>query len=82
MIFASLAVFLIVWTLYRYGLLSLISAVFFLHLNIFFPITSEFTAWYAGDFVLALAVSLALAVYGFRISLGGRTLFRGGLLED
>ncbi len=80
--FACLGSFLTVWTLYRYGLLALISALFFLHLNIFFPITSEFTAWYAGDFVLALVVSLALAVYGFRVSLGGRALFRGGLLED
>ncbi|HEX8190994.1 MAG TPA: hypothetical protein VF586_21725, partial [Pyrinomonadaceae bacterium] len=80
--FAGLAVFMVVWVLYRYGLLALISAVFFLHLNIFFPITSELTAWYAGDFVLALAVSLALAVYGFRVSLGGRALFSAGLLED
>ena len=80
--FACLAAFLFVWVLYRYGLLALISATFFLHLNIFFPITSELTAWYAGDFVPALVISLALAVYGFRVSLGGRSLFRGGLLED
>ena len=80
--FACLSAFLVVWVLYRYGLLAFISAEFFMHLLIFFPITSEFTAWYAGDFVLALAVSLALAVYAFRISLGGRALFRGGLLED
>jgi hypothetical protein len=80
--FACLSAFMVVWALYRYGLLALIAAIFFLHLNIFFPITSEFTAWYAGDFVLALAVSLGLAVYAFRVSLGGRALFRGGLLED
>jgi hypothetical protein len=80
--FACLAAFLLVWCLYRYGLLALMSALYFLHLNIFTPITSEFTAWYAGDFVLALGVALALAVYSFRVSLGGRSLFRGGLLED
>jgi hypothetical protein len=80
--FAALGAFLYVYVLYRYGLLALVSASFFLHLHIFYPITSEFSAWYAGDFVVALAVSLALAVYGFRVSLGGRTLFRGGLLED
>jgi hypothetical protein len=71
-----------VWVLYRYGLLAFVSATFFLHLNIFYPITSEFSAWYAGDFVPALFISLALAVYGFRTSLGGRSLFRGGLWED
>jgi serine/threonine-protein kinase len=80
--FACLGAFLIVWALYRYGLLVTISAIYFLHLNIFFPITSELTAWYAGDIVLALALALALAVYGFRVSLGGHALFRGGLLED
>ncbi|MET0647729.1 MAG: serine/threonine-protein kinase [Pyrinomonadaceae bacterium] len=80
--FAAAAAFMVVWVLYRYGLLALISATFFLHLNIFYPITSEFSAWYAGDFLPALVISLALAVYGFRVSLGGRSLFRGGLLED
>ena len=80
--FAALAAFMAVWVLYRYGLLASISATFFLHLNIFYPITSEFSAWYAGDFLPALVISLALAVYGFRVSLGGRSLFRGGLLED
>jgi serine/threonine-protein kinase len=80
--FAAGAAFLAVWVLYRPGLLAYVSATFFLHLNIFYPVTSEFSAWYAGDFVLALAASLALALYGFRVSLGGRSLFRGGLLED
>jgi serine/threonine-protein kinase len=80
--FAVLAAFMGVWVLYRYGLLAFVAATFFLHLNIFYPITSEFSAWYAGDFLPALVISLALAVYGFRVSLGGRSLFRGGLLED
>jgi hypothetical protein len=80
--FAALSAFLIVWVLYRYGLLALVSAVFFLHLNIFFPITSDFSAWYAGDFLPALLVSLALAVYGFYTSLAGQPLFGGRLLED
>ncbi len=79
---ASVAAFLVVWALYRYGLLSLISAIFFLHLTIFFPITSDFTAWYAGDFVLVLALSVAVAVYGFYTSLAGQSLFRTGLLDD
>jgi hypothetical protein len=80
--FALLGAFLWVWSLYRYGLLATASATFFMHLNIFFPITSEFSAWYAGDFVLALIVSLALACYGFYTSLAGQRVFRSGLLED
>ena len=68
--------------MYRYGLLAYVSATFFLHLVIFYPITSEFSAWYAGDFVPALVISLALAVYGFYTSLAGRPIFRGRFLDD
>lgn len=80
--FSCLAALLAVWVLYRYGLLALISTLFFLHLLIFFPITSDFTAWYAGDFVLALIVGLALTVFGFYTSLAGQPLFRGALPDD
>jgi serine/threonine-protein kinase len=80
--FAVVGAFLFIFCLHRYGLLAMVSAVFVLHLNIFYPITSDFTAWYAGDFVPALLVVVALAVYGFRTSLAGRPLLRGRLLED
>jgi serine/threonine-protein kinase len=80
--FAFLVAFLMVTCLYRYGLLAAVSASFFLHLNIFYPITSQFSAWYAGDFLLALAVTLGLAAWGFYTSLAGQPLFRGNILED
>ena len=80
--FGAVASFLVVWLLYRYGLLALISAIFFLHLVIFFPITSDFSAWYAADFVLALIISLALAGFGFYTSLAGQPLFRATLPDD
>ncbi len=80
--FAAVGAFLAVWVLYRYGLLAVVSATFFLHLNIFYPITSEFSAWYAGDFLPALVIALSLAVYGFYTLLAGRPMFRGRLLDD
>jgi hypothetical protein len=80
--FAVLAAFMLVFCLHRYGLLATASAVFVLHLNIFYPITSDFSAWYAGDFLPALLVVVALGVYGFYTSLAGRPLLRGRLLED
>ncbi|HEX6188278.1 MAG TPA: hypothetical protein VFZ40_09370, partial [Pyrinomonadaceae bacterium] len=80
--FACIAAFLVVWVLYRYGLLAVMSAVFFQHLIIFFPVTSDFTAWYAADFVLALIISLALAVFGFYTSLAGQPLFLGAIPDD
>ncbi len=80
--FAVFSVFLVIWVMYRYGLLAIISAMFFLHWNIFFAITSEFSAWYAADFVLALIIGLALAVYGFYTSLAGQPIFRGAFPDD
>jgi Protein kinase domain len=80
--FACLGAALVVWVLYRHGLLSLIVALFFVHLMIFYPITSEFSAWYAADFVLALLISLALAGFGFYTSLAGEPLFRAARLDD
>lgn len=80
--FACLAAAMVVWVLYRYGLLALVVAIYFLHLMIFFPITSEFSAWYATDFVLALLIALALAGFGFYTSLAGEPLFRAARLDD
>jgi serine/threonine-protein kinase len=80
--FEGLLAFLVVFVLYRYGLLAMVSAMFFLHLWVFFPMTTELTVWYATDFVIALVISIALAVYGFYISLAGQSLFAGRLLED
>ncbi|HEU4931886.1 MAG TPA: serine/threonine-protein kinase [Pyrinomonadaceae bacterium] len=80
--FACISVLLLMWALYRYGLLALIVAIFFVHLTIFFPITSDLSAWYAGDFVLAAIIGLALVVFGFYTSLAGQPLFRSSLFSD
>ena len=80
--FACFAALLVVLVLYRYGLLALISSIFFLHLVIFYPITSDLSAWYAADFVLALLICLALVGFGFYTSLAGQPLFRGALPDD
>jgi hypothetical protein len=46
------------------------------------PITSDLSAWYAGDFVLVLIISLALVGFAFYTSLAGQPLFRGALPDD
>jgi hypothetical protein len=66
----------------RFGLLSVIAAQFFIHLSTSYPLTTDLTAWYADSGLLALAIALAFAVYGFHTSLAGRPLFRGRLLEE
>lgn len=80
--FACISVLLLVWALYRYGLLAAISTIFFLHLTIFFPITPDLSAWYATDFVLALFICLALVGFGFYTSLAGQPLFRSSIFSD
>jgi len=75
-------VLLITWALYRYGLLALILTIFFVHLTIFFPITSDLSAWYAADFVLAAIIGLAIVGFGFYTSLAGQPLFRSSLFAD
>ena len=67
------AVFL--FFLFRFGWLS-VALGFFLWdaLNVY-PLTFDPTAWYAGYTVLALVVAFGLAIYGFKVSLGGRPAF-------
>jgi hypothetical protein len=80
--FTALSAFLVVFTLIRYGLLAVISVVFVSHLTVFYPITTELTAWYAIDFTIALVMVVALAAFGFYTSLGGEKILTGKLLED
>jgi hypothetical protein len=73
---------MLVVVLTRFGLLALIWTLFFDHLWVFFPVTTEFSAWYAAGFIVELVMLSALALYGFRTSLAGQPLFRGKFLED
>jgi len=80
--FAAFGILLLVIALYRYGLLATIFALFLLHLFVFFPMTTELSAWYATDFIIGLIICIALAAYGCYISLAGQPLFGKSLLED
>ena len=80
--FTALLAAIVVFTLIRFGLLAVISTLFFSYLAIFYPITTELTAWYATDFTIALAIALVLAAYGFYTSLGGQKILTGKLLEE
>jgi serine/threonine-protein kinase len=73
---------LFVFVLYRYGLLALALALLVSHVWVFFSMTSDLTAWYATDFVISLAICVALTIYGFYTSLAGQPLFGGNLLRD
>ncbi len=80
--FSAFSAALLIGVLYRYGLLAVMVALFVLHVMIFFPITSDFSAWYAGDYVLALIVMVAMVVFAFYTSLAGQPLFSASLPDD
>ena len=79
--FTACLTLLTIVVLARFGLLATISAMFFVHLWVYFPVTTELTAWYATDFVIALVISLALVGYGFYRSLAGQPLLNVRMLE-
>jgi serine/threonine-protein kinase len=65
----------------RFGLVAWVFANYFAHC-LQFPLTTDFSAWYAGTSLLVLGVLAGIAVYGFRIALAGRPMFSGMRLED
>jgi serine/threonine-protein kinase len=67
----------IVFVVARLGLLAMASVQFFYFMGVFYPYTTDFSAWYAGNTIFALLVCVAFAVYGFYTSMAGQPLFRG-----
>jgi hypothetical protein len=66
----------------RFGLLATMAHQLFFLMAIMYPLTTDFSAWYAPSMVFALAVVVGVAVYGFYISLGGQSVFGDRLLRD
>jgi Protein kinase domain len=75
-----MVVLTMVWVL-RFGVLTTAAAIVFHHLWIFFPMTLNVTAWYAADFVVDFILLAAIAIYAFRVSLGGKPAFLNLLPE-
>jgi serine/threonine protein kinase len=66
----------------RFGLLALYSLLLFSFLSSSFPITSDFSSWYAGNTLFVFVVIMSLAIYGFYTSLAGQPLLKRNLLHD
>jgi serine/threonine-protein kinase len=72
----------VVVVLVRFGLLTLMSLLWARTLLEIFPITHHLTEWRGGAALLPLGVLLALLLYGYLVSLGGRPLFSGRMFQD
>jgi hypothetical protein len=71
--FLQSAVFLFV--VLRFGLLSLAVLQFVSTVMQTAPITLDLSRWYSGRSLLAIAVFVGIALYGFRLALGKRPVF-------
>ncbi len=78
----GLVIGLLAAALTRYGLVALASAYFVINALLNFPVTLNFSAWYAGTALLPLLAILALAAFSFYTSLGGQKLVAEKLLEE
>ncbi|HKB68647.1 MAG TPA: serine/threonine-protein kinase [Pyrinomonadaceae bacterium] len=82
LVFACLGYVAAVINLLRFGLVALACTFFVNFLLSLVPITTDFSAWYAGSTLFTLLAVLVLAGYAFHTSLGGQKVFQGKLLED
>jgi len=69
-----------VWVMIRFGILPCIMMTVIAGPTFSWPLTSDFSAWYAPIGLVAVALVLALAVWSFRNALGGRKVFHADLL--
>lgn len=78
LIFSSLAVFVMI----RFGLLALVANALVYNILQNFPLTTQWSAWYAGISLTGILLIAAMAFYGFYTSLGGQPVFGGVVLEE
>ena len=72
----------LVFMMLRFGLLPFVAGNCVATLLVLFPVTSDFSAWYAGSAIIALIFIVALTGYAFYTALGGRPLFKAGFLDE
>jgi hypothetical protein len=73
---------LMIYVLIRFGLVALCTMLFVSIMLVHTPVSFDFSTWYAKHGLLTLALLVALVVYGFRISLGGRPALGRDLYQD
>lgn len=73
---------LLVFILTRFGVLALIVAFSVSSTLGNFPLTADFSAWYAGSSLFAIASVLALPAFALYTALAGRPLFKAGFLDS
>jgi hypothetical protein len=73
---------LLVFVASRFGILALYATFLVFEILMFFPLTLDFSCWYAGRSLFVLLIIVGLAFSGFWIALGGKSPFGTAALED
>ena len=74
--FAILTTAITMFAVLRFGIFAMAVTVFTANLLTSFPITVDFSRWYAPNSIFMFAVLLTLLIYGLRMSLGNRPLLQ------
>jgi hypothetical protein len=72
---------ILVFLMLRYGMFALLAMIFVINSTVSNYMTTDFTSWYGLSSFAILIVLAGLALWGFRVSLGGRPLFSAAALE-
>ncbi|MFN7995086.1 MAG: serine/threonine-protein kinase [Bryobacteraceae bacterium] len=77
--FGAVETGVLIFVMLRFGLVAAIASSLSYVILIMFPITSDFSSWYAGVSTAALLFVAALAAFGFHSALAGRQLFQADI---
>ena len=70
-----------VWILLRFGVLALFVATIVSLLLGMLPFTLDLSAWYSGGTIVTFLTVVILAVWSFRVALGGRQIWKEDFLD-
>jgi hypothetical protein len=73
---------ILIFSLKRFGLFCLVVLFISDDVSTEFVYSIQLSHWYAAPTILGVLFVLALAVYGFRVSLAGRPVFSGAALDE
>lgn len=82
LIYAALYSALIIIAATRFGLLTLTAALFFVTMFGNYPMTTDFSVWYAPSTIFVLVITGAVVAFAFYTSLGGQPVFKGRLAKQ
>jgi hypothetical protein len=81
-VFGLVRAMLLLFALWRGGLLSLVVTLFVMFSLLEVPLTLDLAAWYAARALPVVLVLFGLSLYGFKTALAGKPLLGRALLDD